>query len=331
MKYDVRADHVGADQCVCPFDEGFMQNIFGFLNINKPINCTSHDVIAMLRKSLGIKKIGHSGTLDPFATGVLVVGIGDATRLFEYLPRDKVYLAEITFGVGTDTDDITGKVINRSDYTPSVNETIEKLKQFTGKIKQKPPIFSAININGERAYKLARENQISTDDLKEREVEIYSITVGAYHGKPLQGISTLDLQIHCSSGTYIRSIARDLGNVLNTYGTLSKLKRIKIGSKFLIENSISPELINSSNIAEHLVVPQNILELEKLYLDSRQIDEIVHGREIKISSDFTVTINKNLQILDNNDRLIGIGLLTENYIVKPKKIFLKEKAVILSV
>lgn len=299
-----------------------MQNIFGFLNVNKPVNCTSHDVIASLRKSTEIKKIGHSGTLDPFASGVLVVGIGGATRLFEYLPSDKVYLAEVTFGIGTDTDDITGKVIKTSDYIPLINEVTEKIKQFIGKIKQKPPTFSAININGQRAYKLARENKISTDDLKEREIEICSIDVVSFSA------SMLTLKIHCSSGTYIRSIARDLGNALNTCGTLSKLERIKIGSKFLIEESISPELINSSNISDYLILPQKILELEKLCLDSKQIIEITHGREIKISSDYTENMNKNLQILDNNDRLIGIGLLTEGFILKPKKIFLKEEVAV---
>ena len=296
-----------------------MQNMLGFLNINKPIGCTSHDVIVMLRRSLDVKKIGHSGTLDPFATGVLVVGIGDATRLFEYLSSDKVYLAEITFGIGTDTDDVTGKIIKKSDSIPSVTEIKEKLKQFSGKIKQKPPTFSAVNINGTRAYKLARENQISTEDLKEREVEIYSIAVGACRDRHLQ------LQIHCSSGTYIRSIARDLGNALNTCAMLSKLERTKIGSKFLIEESIKSELIDKTTVLNHLIHPQNVLELGKVHIDSKQIVEIAHGRKIKISSDFTPSINKNLQILDTSDRLIGIGLFTENYILKPKKIFLKEK------
>ena len=296
-----------------------MPDFFGFLNINKPPDCTSHDVIAVLRKSLGIKKIGHSGTLDPFATGVLLVGIGDATRLFEYLPSDKVYLAEITFGIGTDTDDVTGKTIKKSDHVPSINEITEKLKQFLGKIKQKPPTFSAININGKRAYKLARENQISADDLKEREIEIYSIDVETLHATSLQ------LKIHCSSGTYIRSIARDLGDVLNTCAMLSKLERIKIGSKFLIEESINPELVDKDTISNHLIQPQKVLELEKLHVDSKQINEIIHGREIKTLSALTSSINKNLQILDSSDRLVGIGLLTENHILKPRKIFLKEK------
>src|SRR3989338_8476907 len=145
---------------------------FGFLNINKPANCTSHDVVATLRKYIGIKRIGHSGTLDPFATGVLVIGINEATRLFEYLPSDKVYIATITFGTETDTNDITGKIIKESNYIPLLEEIKEKLKDLTGKIKQKPPIFSAIKINGHRAYKLARENKISEDNIDEKTVEI---------------------------------------------------------------------------------------------------------------------------------------------------------------
>ena len=154
-----------------------MQKHFGFLNINKPVGCTSHDVVAKLRKALGIKKIGHAGTLDPFASGVLIIGINEATRLFEYLPSDKVYIAEIKFGIETDTDDITGKITNESNNIPTLDQITEKIKLFTGDIKQKPPIYSAINIKGEKAYKLARKNQISLDDIKEKEVTIYSIEI----------------------------------------------------------------------------------------------------------------------------------------------------------
>ncbi|OGI08954.1 MAG: tRNA pseudouridine(55) synthase TruB [Candidatus Melainabacteria bacterium RIFCSPLOWO2_12_FULL_35_11] len=291
--------------------------MFGFLNINKPPDCTSHDVVAILRKSLGIKKTGHSGTLDPFAGGVLVIGVGDATRLLEYLPQDKIYLAEITFGTGTDTDDITGQVIKKSNFIPSVDEIKNVSKQFFGKIRQKPPIYSAIKINGNRSYDLARENKISQDKMNEREIEIYSIEIILYTPP------RLNLKIHCSGGTYIRSLARDLGNVLNSCAVLSRLQRIT-GNGFTIQESVSPELINKTNIFNYLIQPQDVIKLKKIHLDSKQINEIMHGREIKVSLDFMPNINKNLQMLDTNDRLIGIGLLTENYMLKPKKIFLKE-------
>lgn len=241
-----------------------MENISGFLNINKPEGCTSHDVVAMLRKSLGIKKIGHAGTLDPDATGVLVIGINEATKLFQFLPQDKTYIGEITFGISTDTDDITGNIIQKSEYIPALNEITEKLSTFTGKIKQKPPIFSSVKINGERAYKLARNNQISLSDMKEKEIEIYSIDLISYSDKKLK------LKIHSSGGTYMRSIARDLGKALSSCATLSKLERIK-ACGFKIEDSLSPDLITKSTVDEYLISPEvyNDHNLSKNYANTR--------------------------------------------------------------
>lgn len=288
---------------------------FGFLNINKPTNCTSHDVVAILRKSIGIKRIGHSGTLDPFATGVLVIGINEATRLFEYLSSDKGYIASITFGTETDTNDITGKIIRESNHIPSLKEIKEKLKDLTGKIKQKPPIFSAIKINGNRAYKLARENKISEDNINERTVEIYSIKIISYSNKNLQ------VEIHCSSGTYIRSIARDLGKLLNSCAVLSNLQRVNIGKYFTIDNSVSLHSINELTLKERLISPISVLQLEKIYLDSKQIEDISFGKPIKIVEAYNGVPLK--QLLDNNNRLIAIGTLTKDCILKPKKVFLK--------
>lgn len=225
-----------------------MQNVFGFLNINKPAGCTSHDVVVKLRRNLGISKIGHSGTLDPFATGVLVIGINHATKLFKFLPQDKAYLAEITFGTSTNTDDITGTVIERSESIPALNEINKKLNEFIGKIKQKPPVFSAVKINGERAYKLARKEEITLSDIKEKEVEIYSIDLISYLDKKLT------LKIHSSSGTYIRSIARDLGKALNSCATLSKLERSK-ACGFNIEDSAPCDLITKSTLNKYLLLP----------------------------------------------------------------------------
>ena len=292
----------------------------GFLNISKSPGYTSHDVIAILRKSLGIKKIGHFGTLDPFATGVLVIGINDATRLFEYLPSDKVYLAEITFGIETDTDDITGKVTNNSATIPTLIKIKEKLLSFTGKVKQKPPIFSAIKINGNRAYNLARKNEINLADMKEKEVEIYSTEIVSYDVEAGCGKPLLKLKIHCSSGTYIRSIARDLGKELNTYGTLSALQRIKIGNSFSLENSIELKSINKLNLQERLIPPSNILKLGKIYINDKQMIDIMHGRLIKVEAQLTTSL---IQIFDNNNRLIAIGQATNDCIIKPEKVFIK--------
>lgn len=291
---------------------------FGFLNVNKPAGCTSHDIVAMLRKSFGIKRIGHSGTLDPFATGVLVIGLNEATRLFEYISSDKVYLAKITFGLETDTDDITGKVLKQSDIFPSLSEINKELQNFTGKIKQKPPIFSAIKIQGERAYKLARSNQISLEEISEKEVEIYSVDVVSYeeacHGMPL-----LKLRIHCSSGTYIRSIARDLGKALNTCAVLSALVRVKVGNCFVHEKSIAPESINNLNLSNHLISPLEVINLEKIHLSSKEVMDVSNGKIIK--SDLSNLKTGTSLLLDNNNQLIAVATVEDDSIIKPMKVF----------
>ncbi len=296
-----------------------MKNELGFLNINKSVGFTSHDIIAILRKSLGIKQIGHSGTLDPFATGVLVCGIGEATRLLEYLPHDKTYLAEITFGIETDTNDITGNILNKSDFIPNINEININLLNFKGQIKQKPPIFSAIKIKGERAYKLARKNNIGLEDISEKSVEIYSNDIISYKdGK-------LNLKVHCSGGTYIRSLARDLGKALNTFATLSSLRRIQIGNCFNIENSVSPESLTKVNLTEHLIKPESVLTLSKICLSETEIKDIHHGKSIKLAVKQNLSQsnqNNELQILDNNNNLVAIGLLENNCIIKPKKVLI---------
>ncbi len=291
-----------------------MNKYFGFLNINKPPGYTSHDIVAILRKSLGIKKIGHSGTLDPFATGVLIIGINDATRLFEYLPKDKAYIAEILFGIETDTNDTTGSIINKSDYKPDVEEIKKKLALFTGTIQQKPPIYSAIKINGKRAYKLARKNEITTDSINEKTVEIFSIDFISYTQDKLK------LKIHCSNGTYIRSIARDLGTSLNTYAVLSSLERTQIGNAFKITDSIDPALINRENLFEYLIKPDLVLPLSKILLNEREIDDIKHGKIIKLASKADFDHTTYLQIIDNKNNLIAIGLLEDSCIIKPKKV-----------
>ena len=297
---------------------------FGFLNINKPSGCTSHDVVAKLRKITGIKKIGHCGTLDPLANGVLVVGINQATRLFEYLSEDKIYLAKITLGLSTNTDDITGEVINKSDKIPSLSEIMNILNLFKGKITQKPPIFSALKIKGKRSYKLARDGKISLDEIKERIVEIYSTSVIDYSN------GVLELRVHCSSGTYIRSIARDLGKHLNTYAVLSALTRLNIGNCFFLENSLSLDLIKPETYHQHLIEPQDVINLPKIVIEAKHVIDLLKGKFVKNAS-FIQKINtpfkKNteLQILDNNNTLIAIGNLEEGCIIKPKKVLVQDE------
>lgn len=294
-----------------------MKSSSGFLNINKPSEMTSHDVVAILRKKLGIKKIGHSGTLDPFATGVLAIGINEATRLFEYIPSDKMYLAEIVFGIETDTDDITGKIIKKENVDLSLEQIKEKLKQFIGKIKQKPPIYSAINIDGKRAYDLARENKITLDDMKERESEIYSLEILDFNDK-------LKVKIHCSSGTYIRSIARDLGKELGTCAILQTLERVQIGSYFKIKNSKNLEFVDKSNLQDILIKPENVLKLEKIILSEDESIDVFHGRSVKLSNEM-YPLNSEVQLFNKENEFIAIGLIGEGNKIMPKKVFLKNE------
>lgn len=291
----------------------------GFLNINKPYGITSHDVVAKLRKILGIKKIGHSGTLDPAATGILIIGINGATRLFEYLPDDKEYIAEIAFGVRTNTDDITGEIIEKSDYIPSVDEIKENLKRFTGKILQKPPIYSSVKINGRRAYSLARKNQISQDDIKEKTVEIFSIPDVLFETDK-NPYPLLRVKIHCSSGTYIRSLARDLGIRLGSAATLYSLIRTRVGGSFKIEDSIPLEKITPESLSEVLISPGKVLSLNKVCVADSQINDLMLGKEISYPAINKDNINKEVQIVDGNDKVIGIGLVSSNLFIKPKKI-----------
>jgi tRNA pseudouridine55 synthase len=293
--------------------------MFGFLNIYKPKGMTSHDVIAIVRRKLGIKRVGHSGTLDPFAEGVLIIGLNEATRLFEYLPSDKKYIGEVLFGIETDTDDITGKILREENIDLDVEKITVELKKFQGKIKQKPPIYSAIHINGERAYDLARENKITLDDVQEKEVEIYAIAETC-HGKSLQGHIFVQLQIHCSSGTYIRSIARDLGKGLNTCAVLSSLKRTQIGDFCSSEDSLSLESLEKIDLNKHLILPQNLLKLEKIIINKDNENDIFHGRQIKLEKKLNDDTLKTVQLLTSDDKLIAIGFIEDGYI-KPKKVF----------
>jgi tRNA pseudouridine55 synthase len=224
----------------------------GFLNLNKPLTFTSHDCIAKLRRQLNTKKIGHAGTLDPAASGVLPIAIGRATRLLQYLTSDKAYKAKIRFGLTTDTDDLQGTVLTTTPATHLTLEDIQPhLAAFQGTITQIPPSYSAIQVDGKRLYDLARSGQSVT--APSRTVTVYAVevlnwTAGDY--------PELDLHISCGSGTYIRSIARDLGALLQTGATLSALERTA-SSGFSLADSY---LLDQVTIETPLIHPEQVLQ-----------------------------------------------------------------------
>lgn len=215
----------------------------GFLIINKPTGITSHDVVARVRKALGEDRVGHGGTLDPLATGVLIVGVGrDATKHLGVFSTDteKVYRAVIHLGATSDTDDAEG-MVTESEFTtpPKKADVIAALKPFRGTIQQKPPMYSAANVGGQRAYELARQGK--TINLGTHEVEISDLHIEKYDWP------RLIIEVTCSSGTYIRSLARDIGEALKVGGYLEELTRTRV-AKARLEQTIELDQVSESTL-----------------------------------------------------------------------------------
>lgn len=210
----------------------------GIININKPQGITSFDVIRKLRKILSIRKIGHTGTLDPLATGVLIVCVGKATKLVQDIEKkEKEYIAEFDLGYKTDTYDIQGKTLDKVDNFSVTKEELETvLKNYIGDIKQVPPMYSAIKINGEKLYELARRGE--TIERAARDISIFSLELLEFNGKKVK------IKCVVSKGTYIRSLIYDIGEDLKTFATMTSLIRTKVGNEN-IDNSFTLETIES--------------------------------------------------------------------------------------
>lgn len=209
----------------------------GILNINKPQNMTSHDVVAIARRALGIKKIGHTGTLDPMATGVLPICIGRSTRIIEYLDMDiKKYRCTMILGMQTDTQDIWGEVLERCDVNVTEDEVRKAFAAFDGVIDQKPPMYSALKVNGKKLYEYAREGK--EVEVKSRKIFIKSLEI---ENIDLEGDEkTVTFTVECSKGTYIRTICQDAGTAMGCFGTLASLDRIESGI-FALDTAITIE------------------------------------------------------------------------------------------
>lgn len=195
-----------------------MAGLRGFLVLDKPAGCTSHDCVAMVRRCLGLRRIGHGGTLDPDVTGVLPMAVGSATRLLPHLNGDKAYEGTIVLGLCTSTDDLSGAVLQRRPVPALNGAHLEQvLARFRGPIRQRPPAVSAVRVQGERLYAKARRGEVV--EAPERQVMIHTLALRGWD--PPQ----LTIQVRCSAGAYIRSIARDLGEVLGCGGALASLRR----------------------------------------------------------------------------------------------------------
>lgn len=285
-------------------------DLFGFLNIYKPKGITSHDVVSKLRRITKIRQIGHTGTLDPFAVGVLPVCIGKSTRLIEYLEDDKAYIATVQFGSETDTYDLEGEVVKTYDKNISQDELVEELKNFVGEIEQYPPKYSAIKVNGKKLYDYARQGL--EVEIKPRKVTISKIEMLEFDGEQQRA----KILVACSSGTYIRSIAYDLGQNLNCGGHLVELERIKAGM-FNVESSVKLEdLKNVSDVENVLINPLDVMDLPTYELSDEEKEKVSHGMSL-FNKGFS---NTDIVILIYSGRMYAIGMVKLDKIVI-KKVF----------
>lgn len=290
---------------------GEKKQLFGFLNIYKPVGMTSHDVVAVLRRVTKIKQIGHAGTLDPFAEGVLPICVGKATRLIEYLQDDKEYLATVQFGASTNTFDLDGEKTSVYDKKVTKSEVEEGLKAFQGEISQLPPIFSAIKVKGKKLYEYARKGE--EVEIQPRKVVIENIELKAFDEENQQA----QILIKCSKGTYIRSIANDLGQNLGCGGYLVKLIRTQAGS-FRVENSVQ---LDGIEVEKNLVNPLAVLSLSKIAVSDEDLARIKNGMPIEFLSREDVKFGNFVILVYNDVEICAVGVADGNKI-KLKKVFL---------
>lgn len=289
--------------------------MFGFINIYKPEKMTSFDVVAILRKITHIKQIGHSGTLDPFATGVLPVCIGKSTRLIEYLDDDKEYIATVKFGADTDTYDLEGQILKTYETKISKSQLEMVLDDFKGEIEQYPPIYSAIKVNGKKLYEYARKGQ--EVEIKPRKVYISKIEILEFDEQN----QIAKIIIGCSKGTYIRSIAHDVGQKLNCGGYLIALERTKAG-KFTIENAIKlDDIKNENDINAHLINPIDVLSGKKYILNENEKIKVMHGIALNLREQKQITeFCDSIVFLVYGGKIIAVGQINDKEI-KIKKVF----------
>lgn len=274
--------------------------MFGILNINKPAGCTSRDVVNRVQRLVKPVKVGHAGTLDPLATGVLVVCLGGATRLIEYVQRmPKTYRGTFLLGQTSASDDIETDVTLLPDPpVPTLEQIEDTVPNFLGTIQQRPPAYSAIKQQGQRAYKLAREGK--QVELAERPVEIYDLVVERY------AYPELELTLRCGSGTYVRSIGRDLAEELGTKAVMSVLERKAIGC-FPIEQSLAAEAIELTTIESQLEPAlKAVSELPRVTVSENQWREISHGREISVESDENLSNEKEIVATKSDRELVAL-------------------------
>ncbi|MCG8586071.1 MAG: tRNA pseudouridine(55) synthase TruB [Pirellulales bacterium] len=292
---------------------GDATQIVGLLNINKPAGVTSRRVVDRVQRLVRPAKAGHAGTLDPLATGVVVVCVGSATRLIEYVQRmRKSYRATFMLGRTSDTEDIEGQVVELADPPEPTEQAIrDTLKGFVGDSMQRPPAFSALKVQGKRAYDLARAGK--EVELAARPITVYGAAVVNY------AYPRLVVGIECSRGTYVRSLGRDLAESLGTGAVMSALVRTAVGG-FRIEDAIALDDLDANSVAQHLLRARTaVADLPAIELTPDEVEHVRHGRTFAASA---IDADGELALLDSSGALIAIARPAGDGQLKPVRVFL---------
>jgi tRNA pseudouridine55 synthase len=293
-----------------------MNAVHGVLVVDKPLGLTSHDVVSRIRKVLKTRKVGHAGTLDPEASGVLILGVNRGTRLMQYLVGDhKRYQARIRLGVATVSDDAAGEVISVTENNLTHSQIAEKLADFVGKIMQRPSSVSAIKVNGMRAHALVRAG--TNVELAPRPIEIFELTLNEVIKSEYQSvaITEIELDVFCSSGTYIRALARDVGTALGVGGSVLSLRRTQSGPFTELEAIALDKVTSYSDLIALGVVIERIMAAQ--VVSSGEALDLAHGRSIKIVNDDCAP----MAVLNEEKQLIAIGDLKQ-HVFQPNNVFI---------
>ena len=275
----------------------------GIILIDKPKEYTSHDVVAIIKK-ISKEKVGHTGTLDPNATGVLPLLIGKATGISKYLiNHDKTYIATLKLGIKTDTADSEGNVIEEKEIPELSKEIIiNVLESMVGKQSQVPPMYSAIKVNGKKLYEYARQGK--TVDIKGRDIEIYNMKLLRLN----QIEAEVVFEISCSKGTYIRTVCENVAEKLNTVGYMKELRRVKVG-EFKIDDSIKIEDIKNNE----MLLEEKIISMEKFFENKEKID--LNNKELQLFLNGVMITKPNIEgiyRIYNNNEFVGLGIISNN-------------------
>lgn len=302
-----------------------LNSLHGIIPIYKEAGMTSHDVVYQIRQITGVKKVGHTGTLDPDATGLLLIGLGHATRISEYLTKEnKTYRAECTLGSSTTTEDATGDIVEQVEVDPIDVKIVEDvLASFIGQYEQIPPMYSAIKVAGEPLYKLARKGKERLRPA--RLVEIYDIKLNNYSVKQNQPI--IDFTVTCSKGTYIRTLSVDIGKRLGLPAHMSQLERLSSGS-FYVDEAFYLKEVKERFLAgkvEDIIVSMNnaLSKFQAITVEDEIVKNVIYnGKQLftdKISEE--ISLQQIIKILNENNQLVALYQLTADDKFMPVKVF----------